>query len=224
MKKILLLAGLLGLFPTAVTQAAERELFPGLFSDEIHLKEEVRSFSALRDGEVLGASTDDTMTPNVTKKLDKLTTSYFRDIKIKPPHGWYLNDESTDYEEDGEESTGFSTYIVNEELTAQIFIFRLYDESLTLKEMEAETEALCELCGYEITKKGNAKLGKLKGRYIEATSPESHFIIYLFDVGDVSYAIQISAPLDEWKAYKPILTKSFASIKIDSKKLLDSQE
>ncbi|MEY2665178.1 MAG: hypothetical protein RLZZ480_283, partial [Candidatus Parcubacteria bacterium] len=36
--------------------------------------------------------------------------------------------------------------------------------------------------------------------------------------------IQISAPLDEWKAYKPILTKSFASIKIDSKKLLDSQE
>ena len=71
----------------------------------------------------------------------------------------------------------------------------------------------------KVGKKNDIKLGKLKGKTIEATSPDTHFLIYLFDVGDVSYVIQTSTALDEWLYYKNILAKSVSSIKINTKKL-----
>jgi hypothetical protein len=213
-KTFLGIGALVLLVAPTTSQAAGPESFDLLFSDDVYLEEEVSTFSALHDGVVLGASTDDETStmPVVSKKLGTPINSYFRDISIKPPKDWYLSDEF-------DEGEAYATYIVNEEMTAQVAVFRFHDEKMTLKSLEKETEALCELCGYKIEKKGNAKLGKLKGRYIEATSPDTHFMLYLFDIGDISYVIQTSAPLEEWGYYKGILAKSYASIKINSKKL-----
>ena len=221
MKKSLLGIGVMMAFVIPSTsQASPVESFDIIFNDDVYLKEEVTSFSTLREGGVLGASTDTTTSaPAVTKKLDKVFESYVQDITIKPPKGWQVTDDVEVFEE----GPGFSTYVVNDEMTAQIAVLRFYDEKSTLKSLEKDVLDLCELCGYKVEKKGATKLGKLKGRYVEATSPDTHFVIHIFDIGDVSYLIQTSAPVDEWKQYKSILSKSYKSIKIDTEMILEEQ-
>ena len=206
MKRFLLIIPVLALV-AFVPQGVQASELPklDLFTDEIYLKKEVTQSLIPNVPAVLGASTEDTVT-SIPKKLGSSYTSYFRDVSIKAPKGWYVTDDYDD--------TSLYTYAVNEEMTAQITIERFDAVDVKVDDLAEYVADVCEACGYQVTGEGSAKIGKLKARYIDATNSEWHVKYYVTVRDDIGYVIELLTYEDEWDSYKGILEKSVKSIKL----------
>ena len=179
------------------TQAAGVTDLGFVYDTELRFESLIKDPSVSRDGAVLGVSTDDKK-KKVTTKLEKKRSSYFRDLSVSTPKGWYLTEEVIDWyitDKSDEEVSGLTTQINNEEMTAAITITRVDSNGGTLDDFAAELEEVCVQCGFKILDKGNAKMAGQKGRFIV-------------------YFVQLTAKLDEWKRYEKILEKSASTLKL----------
>lgn len=168
-------------------------------------------------GSVLGINSDDEKKIKVTTKLGKVHSSYFRDMTISPPKGWYISEDAMDWnitDTPADESVGLITEINNEALTAGISIARFDSEGVSLTEYMSEIEDVCELCGYTIIKKGKASVAGQKGRFIEVSNEDYRIKVYVFISEETVYFVKLTTSNDEWKSYQKILEKSVKTLKL----------
>jgi hypothetical protein len=165
-------------------------------------------------GRVLGATTDTTSSAKVATKLGAAKKSLFKDISIKPPKGWMIDD---DYEVTEDNVTRYSTYVVEDGWEAAIIVERFDGEGVEVADVVDEVKELCEVCGYKIIGEGSGKLGKVSTAVIDATSAEARFQFHVFKYREVAYVVTLIAPKDKWNKYYGIMVKSASSLKFTSR-------
>ncbi len=205
-KKALTLTLLILLLPITTLSAETATVEEQLHTSS--LQSAATNQSLYRFPRVLGHSTDETST-RVTRTLEQAIASEYEDITIEPPTGWSVSEE---IDADGI----FSTYILNENYTAQIAIHRIYDPEVTLDSLTEEIEAVCEVCGYTIEDKEEVTFLEEDGIFFAVQADGERFDQYATVIDDVAYIATISAGDELWDSYKAIMTKSIETLEVIS--------
>ncbi|MBI4087086.1 hypothetical protein HY416_03870 [Candidatus Kaiserbacteria bacterium] len=177
-----------------------------LFEEGPHLPSSILQKILPLGKSVLGASTQTTVGSVVPKKLGSTFTSFFGDISIRHPKGWRTY-------EDYDENAAY-TLIANADLTASISVTRFDAPDTTVEELTDYAASRCADCTFEVLSTGKAKLGPVKGTYLDLTSGVWHKKAYILLKDEVGYVIETTAYENEWRSYRSILEKSAKSFKI----------
>ena len=201
----------------ALPQYTQASSLDFAYDTEFKMGALINGKSVSQGGSVLGASTDSTGKVKVTSKLDKKRTSYYKDISISSPKGWYTTEDAKDWyitDKAEEGMSGLVTEINNEEMTAGISITRFDAENKSLAEYAAEVEKVCAQCDHKILSKGVAKVAGQKGKFIDVSDKDHRIKIYIFISDETVYFVQLTTKEKEWKHYQKILGKSVKTLKL----------